>query len=189
MKRLLSLALVAAAACSSGGSDSGTLPPGQVRVDGEGPSTEPGRPIPPPITPSPPPTSDPLNGCPSTRPFEEVPTAVLTGPDDFRARIAGVYVACQNDGTRVGLELRPEADSEKVRWYQLDDRFVRVQEAGGSGWIEVGTCDGPTCTASWYSDSMNLLYAAQVTLWTDPLALERLTDNPPYREEWVRVAQ
>jgi hypothetical protein len=176
--------LACVAACSSASSSSvESLPPDTVGAD-PGPNQVP--------TPSrtgedlaPDPIMKPVPGCPAARKQDnEEPTTVIASADDLLPRVVGVYGTCI--GERMGLELRVDADAKRIRWYQLDDRYVRVPGDSSSGWFEIGECSGATCTGSWYDETKMTPWTAELIIWTDPLGLEISASNAEGSMGWSR---
>ena len=191
MKKLLARIVLAgvAAGCSSGGSSVASIDRGTAIGSDPTPippPTEPG----PPMAPSQPPpnAAQNLTGCPSQR---EASTLALTGADDVRTRLVGIYRGCQG-GTGLELRIDPESDT-RLLWYALDDRYVRLPPATTTrGFIDVGECDGPTCTVTWGDyDGEPDDYAPtrKLSVWEEPTAITVATDiNGPSWTEYLRIA-
>jgi hypothetical protein len=185
---LASVAMVAgiASGCSSASSGGGsTLAPSQVDTDGP-------MKAPPPDGPSagkapPPPQQQDFEGCPSTRDPAET---VLTGADDVRAKLVGIYRTCLGVGT--GLEIRLDPDSDlRLLWWALDDRFVRLQGGlAASGAMVIGECDGAACLITWHTSGMadDPDPERELTVWSDPTAITVAANRAGSWSEWVRVA-
>lgn len=174
-------------ACSSASSSGGTLAP--APVDANGPNGSVAPPSLPPSGPSmPPPNDQRFEGCPATREESDV---AITGVDDVRARLAGVYRGCQGGGT--GLELRIDPDSDvRLLWYMLDSRFVRLADAGTSGSIDIGECEGAVCTVAWQSNGDSdegLGISRELTVYADPTAFRITSDySGTSWTEYIRIA-
>lgn len=175
-----------AVACSSANSSGGPLAPGQVNANDPNAAMEPEPPLPPsgPST-LPPAPPESIKGCPQNR---EAPDVVLTGADDVRTRLAGVYRVC---GGGTGIELRVDASSDtRLRWYLLDNRFVHLAGTGTSGMLDIGDCDGAVCIVDWQSDDRSTSSSSrELTVYEAPTAITITTD---YSESvwtgYIRIA-
>lgn len=190
MKKLLSLIALLVSGCS-GGSDDGTLLPGQV--DADGPSEPPPTAASPPMAgrkpPAPPPEQGPFPGCPSLR---EASTTKLPDVASVRTQLVGMYRSCNGGDT--GLEVRIDPDSEtRLLWYVLDNRFVRVSSGlATTGTIDIGECDGASCSVTWYSNGASdpISPDREMLVWSEPTAMvvKTASGDGASWSEWLRIA-
>ena len=165
----------------SGGAD-GSLLPGQVSADeptAVPPPTNPGGPT---AVKSPPPPADdgPSPGCPSLR---SGTASEVTDAAALRAELVGVYRTCMPG--LANLELRADPDSEtRLRWWSLDERFVRTSDSGS---FDVLECVDTTCNLDWYRSGDSQATTRTVSVWNEPTALS-MRDGSYMANEWVRVA-
>ena len=149
----------------------------------------PGEPGPPPTGPSTLPTAppEPIKGCPENREASDV---VLTGVDDGRTRLAGVYRACEGGA---GIELRIDPDSDtRMRCYLLDGLYIRRRGTDSSGTVDIGECEGAVCTADSQSDQGtfgSFGTARELTIYDHPIAF-RIASKPSGSSwtDYIRVA-
>jgi hypothetical protein len=182
----LAFGLVSALSACTATSSSGAFVPGQVDADDpNGPNEASASAVPPSTAPGPSGGAD-LPGCPSARPIEEEPTTEITSADDLRARVAGVYRSCLGGNT--GLELRVDPDTDRLLFYSLDERFVRLTDAGTYGWIEVGDCAQSSCTIESNSDIASMQFSGKIVVWSNPFALEIIDTERSSGTQWRRVA-
>jgi len=177
-------------ACSSASSGRGDIAPGQLDPNG------PGAPEPPMTSPSPPPansgfgTNDAPPGCPEKRIDEETVTD-LTDVAEVRARLVGIYRDCH--GT-FGTELRVDPNSEtRLLLWSLDERFVRRTTPATTGWIDIQSCSGTSCTVEWHVDDTGADSSiSELRMWSAPTAVHietTMTNNQTSYFEWVHVAK
>ena len=74
-----------------------------------------------------------------------------------------------------------------MRWWTLDDRFVRSTSSVDSGYFDILGCQNGICNVEWYRGGSSQPEEQTLNVWSEPTAVAVYVENY-FANEWLRVA-